>query len=230
MCHRTSMFRNLATLLLQPASPSTGQALPRAIKDAAKATGGLVGVGLANSCNSASCHIVATHHAPSRRAALRRSLRRRRGSCSQRRMHAPHVCGRPHSAACMQVLTVLVAHVTYGDEFTWLSAAGMGVLLVGVGLFNFQQYRKRQAESPVSARGKGGVATGGAGRSSGPASRSGDDTCMLLAGESDAVPTGHSGQRMIELSSGWGERHNGHACSGRGRGSGTDEEELLAEQ
>lgn len=45
-----------------------------------------------------------------------------------------------------EIVTVMVAHFTYGDQFTALNGAGLVVLLAGVGLFNFQQYRKAQAK------------------------------------------------------------------------------------
>jgi hypothetical protein len=41
-----------------------------------------------------------------------------------------------------EIVTVLVAHFTYGDRFTALNGAGLGVLLCGVALFNYQQYVK----------------------------------------------------------------------------------------
>jgi hypothetical protein len=89
-----------------------------------------------------------------------------------------------------EVLTVLVAHVTYGDTFTALSAAGMAVLLVGVGMFNYHQHRKR-ADAPASP-GKAAELPG----------RSADDAQMLLAHDSEVLPPSHS-DGMIELSGGW---------------------------
>eukprot|EP00892_Ulva_mutabilis_P004910 jgi/Ulvmu1/2791/UM140_0021.1 len=44
-----------------------------------------------------------------------------------------------------EIVTVMVAHFTYGDQFTALNGAGLAVLLCGVGLFNYQQWRKAQA-------------------------------------------------------------------------------------
>lgn len=46
-----------------------------------------------------------------------------------------------------EIVTVGVAHFTYGDQFTALNGAGLAVLLAGVGLFNYQQYAKARARS-----------------------------------------------------------------------------------
>ena len=81
-----------------------------------------------------------------------------------------------------EIVTVLVAHVVFGDEFTPLNGFGLAVLISGVCLFNYQRYLKLRAE----ARG------GGSGGGSSSAAANGS-TAVAARGEAAPLRRGGSG-------------------------------------
>lgn len=81
-----------------------------------------------------------------------------------------------------EIVTVGVAHFTYGDQFTALNGAGLAVLLAGVGLFNYQQYAKARARSE-RLQGVGLM----------------DDAQVLLEFEADAEEGGGRQKGQVEM-------------------------------
>lgn len=43
-----------------------------------------------------------------------------------------------------EAVTILVAVIYFHDKFTWLKGAGLLIIMVGVGLFNWYKYQKLQ--------------------------------------------------------------------------------------
>jgi hypothetical protein len=110
-----------------------------------------------------------------------------------------------------EIVTVLVAHYTFGDRFTVLNGIGLGVLMSGVCLYNYQKYQKIQADAGrPSVRLHKGIASGGD-RGSGEDVR-GDDAIELLESGENGLRRLDSldGDFSAELMDGTGRAH-GHS-------------------
>jgi drug/metabolite transporter (DMT)-like permease len=59
-----------------------------------------------------------------------------------------------------EIVTVLVAHAVFGDEFTRLNGFGLAVLISGVCLFNWQKWRKLREARRNAGRERGARAAG----------------------------------------------------------------------
>ena len=77
-----------------------------------------------------------------------------------------------------EIVTVIVAHLTFGDEFTAINTVGLAVLISGVCLFNYQKYQKLQREAAKEAEKEDGPSTSSGDRE---AAGSSSDEAALLA-------------------------------------------------
>ena len=90
-----------------------------------------------------------------------------------------------------EIVTVLVAHATFGDEFTPMNGFGLAVLISGVCLYNYQKYRKlqRDAEAARAAGGLAGLEAAGSHNGRDDAHGDAADAARLREGKGEGAAT-----------------------------------------